>query len=178
MCIVAALGSESKSFEVSAISSNFSYIYFAPFHVTTQEVRIEDYIHFYQTTGRPPPPVPQEPTDEFQRKTLGLPPLFKPQTNPALPTGESDGAASSSLVSMTTSSSAPLGSASTSNSLGTSLLPNTTASKPRIVNPADIPTGQEFRMPVIATEKFQNIVCMSEYEGFSPEVSLDGAFLI
>jgi hypothetical protein len=78
---------------------------------------------------------------------------------------------------MLSSSSAPSGSASTSNSLVTSLLPNTITSKPRTVNPADIPTSQEFRMPVIATEKFQSIVCMSEYEGFSPEVSLDGAFL-
>ncbi|KAH9485855.1 hypothetical protein JR316_0002770 [Psilocybe cubensis] len=43
-----------------------------------EEVRIEDYIKAYQTTGRPPLPVPQEPVDEFQRKTLNLPPLFKP----------------------------------------------------------------------------------------------------
>ncbi|KAF4620399.1 hypothetical protein D9613_001185 [Agrocybe pediades] len=44
----------------------------------TQEVRIDDYIKAYTTTGRPPPPVPLEPADSDQRKLLGLPPLFKP----------------------------------------------------------------------------------------------------
>lgn len=43
-----------------------------------QEVRIDDYVKAYQTTGRPPLPCPQEPTDESQRKALNLPPLFKP----------------------------------------------------------------------------------------------------
>jgi len=43
-----------------------------------QEVRIDDYIKAYTTTGRPPPPIPEEPADESQRKLLGLPPLFEP----------------------------------------------------------------------------------------------------
>ncbi|KAF9476668.1 hypothetical protein BDN70DRAFT_923141 [Pholiota conissans] len=61
MSIAEALGPASKSFE---------------------EVRIEDYIKAYQTTGRPPAPVPQEPVDEMMRKTLNLPPLFKPYPVP------------------------------------------------------------------------------------------------
>lgn len=48
--------------------------------ISSQEVRIEDYIRAYQATGRPPPPCPQEPSDETQRKLLNLPPLFKPHT--------------------------------------------------------------------------------------------------
>ncbi|KAF8058676.1 hypothetical protein FPV67DRAFT_1523337 [Lyophyllum atratum] len=42
-----------------------------------EELRIDDYLHFYTTTGRPPPPCPQEPTDDAQRERLGLPALFK-----------------------------------------------------------------------------------------------------
>jgi len=59
----------------------------------------------------------------------------------------------------------------TSTTLLPNLLPNTTTTtKPRIVNPADIPAGQEFRTHIVAAEKYQTIVCMPEYEGFSSEV--------
>ncbi|KAF5374700.1 hypothetical protein D9615_009018 [Tricholomella constricta] len=57
MCVAVAHESPGKSFE---------------------ELRIDDYIRFYSTTGRPPPPCPQEPTDEALRARSGLPPLFKP----------------------------------------------------------------------------------------------------
>lgn len=43
-----------------------------------EEVRIQDYIHAYQTTGRPPQPCPQTPADPTQRAAIGLPPLFEP----------------------------------------------------------------------------------------------------
>ena len=43
-----------------------------------QERRVLDYLHAYRTTGRPPVPVPQQPTDAQQRAALGLPPLFVP----------------------------------------------------------------------------------------------------
>lgn len=43
-----------------------------------QEQRIQDYVKAYQTSGRPPQPVPQTPTDAGERLTLGLPPLFEP----------------------------------------------------------------------------------------------------
>ncbi|KAI0074873.1 hypothetical protein K474DRAFT_1773719 [Panus rudis PR-1116 ss-1] len=46
--------------------------------VSYEEQRIRDYIHAYQTTGRPPLPVPQVPTNPQDRKALGLPPLFEP----------------------------------------------------------------------------------------------------
>uniref|UniRef100_A0A0W0EZK2 Uncharacterized protein n=1 Tax=Moniliophthora roreri TaxID=221103 RepID=A0A0W0EZK2_MONRR len=43
-----------------------------------EEVRINDYIRSYSTTGRPPPPCPQEPKLPAERATRGLPPLFEP----------------------------------------------------------------------------------------------------
>ena len=43
-----------------------------------QEVRIDDYLKAYTTTGRPPPPVPETPTGDNERIALGLPVLFKP----------------------------------------------------------------------------------------------------
>lgn len=46
--------------------------------ISRQEVRIQDYIHAYQTTGRPPQPCPQTPADPTQRAAIGLPPLFEP----------------------------------------------------------------------------------------------------
>ncbi|KAG5650267.1 hypothetical protein H0H81_012794, partial [Sphagnurus paluster] len=57
MCVAVAHESPGKSFE---------------------ELRIDDYIRFYSTTGRPPPPCPQDPVDDAQRARAGLPPLFKP----------------------------------------------------------------------------------------------------
>jgi hypothetical protein len=122
-----------------------------------QEVRVDDYALSYQTSGRPPLPVPQEPTDEIQRKSLGLPPMFKPQTESTL-AGGLPGTSSSVLATNVASS-----------SLLSSSSQNTTT-KQKIVNPADIPLGQEFKMHIIGTEKYHNIVCMPEYEGFAPEV--------
>ncbi|EEB93388.1 hypothetical protein MPER_07960 [Moniliophthora perniciosa FA553] len=43
-----------------------------------EEVRIDDYIRSYSTTGRPPPPCPQEPKLPTERAARGLPPLFEP----------------------------------------------------------------------------------------------------
>ncbi|KAI0774915.1 hypothetical protein BD413DRAFT_537580 [Trametes elegans] len=43
-----------------------------------EERRFLDYLHAYQTTGKPPQPVPPAPTDPQQRAALGLPPLFEP----------------------------------------------------------------------------------------------------
>lgn len=121
---------------------------------------MEDYILSYQTTGRPPPPVPQEPTDENQRKVLGIPPLFKPQTEITPADGLPN--TSGSTLGLNVASSSLLSSSSQS------------TTKQKIVNPTDVPLGQEFKVTVIAAEKYHNIVCMPEYEGFSPEVcSLD-----
>ncbi|KAK0200741.1 hypothetical protein DFS33DRAFT_1072729 [Desarmillaria ectypa] len=63
MCIAAAIqdGPQGKSFE---------------------EVRIDDYLKAYSTTGQPPVPCPQIPTALHERTTLGLPPLFEPQRLP------------------------------------------------------------------------------------------------
>ncbi|KAG7443225.1 uncharacterized protein BT62DRAFT_336677 [Guyanagaster necrorhizus] len=63
MCIAVAIqdGPQGKSFE---------------------EVRIDDYLKAYSTTGRPPAPCPQIPIASLERATLGLPPLFEPQRLP------------------------------------------------------------------------------------------------
>ena len=106
-----------------------------------QEVRFEDYLKSYQTTGGPPPPVPQQPIEDFQRAALGLPPLFKPQTT-----------AGSTALTRTP----------------TVLIDS--VSVPRIVDPTQLPKGQEFSVTTNTNEKFQSIVAMSQYEFFSPEV--------
>ncbi|EGO00562.1 hypothetical protein SERLA73DRAFT_133491, partial [Serpula lacrymans var. lacrymans S7.3] len=43
-----------------------------------EELRVQDYLKAYTTTGRPPVPCPQEPTTESSRTALGLPRLFQP----------------------------------------------------------------------------------------------------
>ncbi|KAF8901914.1 hypothetical protein CPB84DRAFT_1665120, partial [Gymnopilus junonius] len=106
------------------------------------EIRIEDYIKSYQTTGRPPLPVPSEPKDEIQRKTLGLPPLFKAHVArgpPGLGMGQS------------TSGGADTG------------------PKIAIVDPALLPLGQEFRERVIEKERYQTMAAMAAYTHFSHE---------
>ncbi|KAI5891506.1 uncharacterized protein SCHCODRAFT_02629298 [Schizophyllum commune H4-8] len=42
-----------------------------------EELRVQDYLKAYTTTGKPPPPVPEQPPDAQTRATLGLPPLFR-----------------------------------------------------------------------------------------------------
>ncbi|THH15610.1 hypothetical protein EUX98_g9437 [Antrodiella citrinella] len=49
-----------------------------PLEISYEEQRIQDYLKAFQTTGRPPLPVPETPTDATQRLALGLPPLFEP----------------------------------------------------------------------------------------------------
>ncbi|KAF8652618.1 hypothetical protein AX16_004307 [Volvariella volvacea WC 439] len=49
-----------------------------PFSRSFEEVRIEDYIKAYSTTGRPPMPCPQTPTSDTERISQGLPLLFRP----------------------------------------------------------------------------------------------------
>jgi len=133
ICIAAALGSPSKSFE---------------------EVRVDDYVSSYQTSGRPPPPAPQEPTNETQRKALGLPPLFKPQMESTHVANGVPGTSSSALLGENVASSSLL---------------SQNSSTTQIVTPANIPLSQEFKVHIVAAEKYHNIVCMPEFEGFSPE---------
>ncbi|KAG1717331.1 uncharacterized protein EDB91DRAFT_1191766, partial [Suillus paluster] len=42
------------------------------------ELRVQDYLKAYTTTGRPPAPVPDQPPTTNARHALGLPPLFSP----------------------------------------------------------------------------------------------------
>lgn len=110
-----------------------------------------DYIAAYQSTGRPPVPVPQLPADATARAALGLPPLFAPQP-----------VASTS----TSTSTSALGSA-VSSSLAGALGPQ------KIVRSADLPPAQEFRLRAADAERYHAISCMPEYEFFSHEVRLD-----
>jgi len=111
-----------------------------------QEVRIEDYLNSYRTNGRPPTPVPQEPTGEQQRTLLNLPPLFKPYT--ARDTGpasfSSSGASANGVL---------------------------TPAPPVISNPEVLPAVQEFLTTTSDGEIFQHISVMPQFRGISPEVS-------
>jgi len=132
MSIVAAHGSESKSFE---------------------EMRIDDYLKAYRSTGRPPQPCPQQPEDESQRASLNLPPLFKPRP------------IRNSPLATTTSSLLPFGTVdSTANSTDVQL-----DLAARITNPAELPPGQEFRLLSANGEKYICISCMPEYTNFNQE---------
>ncbi|KXN87090.1 hypothetical protein AN958_09300, partial [Leucoagaricus sp. SymC.cos] len=114
-----------------------------------QEVRMDDYIQSYMTTGRPPQPVPPLPTGDKERAALGLPPLFKPisEYDPVLA-----GRPKESIV----LGRGPNG--LTSGSGGT-----------RKINPADIPTIQDFKTEKHGGETFYTICCSETYSFFSPE---------
>ncbi|KAF9222436.1 hypothetical protein BS17DRAFT_809478 [Gyrodon lividus] len=60
-----------------------------------QELRVQDYMKAYQTTGRPPLPCPQSPETPKDRIALGLPPLFVPVAIP-VPTDKSGGTSNTS----------------------------------------------------------------------------------
>ncbi|EMD32996.1 hypothetical protein CERSUDRAFT_87698 [Gelatoporia subvermispora B] len=45
---------------------------------SVEEIRVQDYLQAYTTTGRPPAPCPQLPAGARERAALGLPPLFEP----------------------------------------------------------------------------------------------------
>jgi len=123
MSILAPHGSESKSFE---------------------EIRIDDYIKAYHSTGRPPQPCPQQPENESQRKALNLPPLFKPHPirNATLTINGTDNSATDVQLNLPA----------------------------RITNPAKLPIGQEFRLHSASGEKYHCISCMPQYTNFSQEV--------
>ncbi|OAX35528.1 hypothetical protein K503DRAFT_745810 [Rhizopogon vinicolor AM-OR11-026] len=56
-----------------------------------EELRAEDYLKAYMTTGRPPPPVLDQPETPKAREALGLPPLFSPiavESSPSTSTSE------------------------------------------------------------------------------------------
>lgn len=59
-----------------------------------QEVRVDDYLKAYMTTGGPPQPCTQEPASDVARAALGLPPLFQPYS--ASPPGGSGSTSSAS----------------------------------------------------------------------------------
>ena len=114
---------------------------------------MEDYLIAYRTTGRPPAPVPQEPTNDQQRTLLSLPPLFKPYS--ARDTGP---------VSF-----GPTPLFSFSNSLASGI--TAPSVPPTITKPEDLPVGQDFRTTTSDGEVFQSISVMPTFRAFSAEVS-------
>jgi len=128
---VAAHGSESKSFE---------------------EIRTNDYLKAYRSTGRPPQSCPQQPEDESQRMYLNLPPLFKPR-----PIRNSTLATTSSLLPFETVN-------RTGNSTNVQL-----DLAARITDSAELPPGQDFRILSANGEKYHCISCMPEYANFNQE---------
>ncbi|KAF9465219.1 hypothetical protein BDZ94DRAFT_1254819 [Collybia nuda] len=104
-----------------------------------EEVRIEDYLKAYSTTGRPPLPCPQDPADANQRVLMSLPPLFKPYSERSLLGGPS---------------SQPL-------------LPSPIQTRP--ANPAELPDAQAFFTSTVEGEIYHSISAMPRYNAFSPE---------
>ncbi|KAL0948984.1 hypothetical protein HGRIS_009084 [Hohenbuehelia grisea] len=70
--------------------------------ISFEEVRVQDYLKAYTSTGRPPVPVPQEPTSAHARLAQGLPPLWKPYIEelPGLGASGAGGAAATSPESL------------------------------------------------------------------------------
>ncbi|KAF7324528.1 hypothetical protein MKEN_00493500 [Mycena kentingensis (nom. inval.)] len=116
-----------------------------------EEVRMQDYLKAYQTTGRPPPPVPQYPADATSRTAQGLPPLFVPAPFP-----DAGGATTTSLFGATTAASTP-----------------STSSAPAITDPAKLPIAQTFtplvQMNQGERETYMTISVAAEYANWSPD---------
>ncbi|KAF5322501.1 hypothetical protein D9619_002193 [Psilocybe cf. subviscida] len=136
-----------------------------PQNKSFEEVRCDDYLQAYISKGRAPEPVPQEPADEFVRKTLNLPPLFKPIMLPFIPTGGPP----PPLNPLTASSTIPA-------SLFSVTASGSTTGKPRITDPKQLPAAQVFTMtqgppaPSGASgEKYYAISAMPEFAFFSIE---------
>ena len=126
--------------------------------IRIQEIRIDDYLKAYQSTGRPPQPCPQQPEDESQRTSLSLPPLFKPRPIRNFSTSATT---SSSLL--------PFGTVNRTGNSTTDVQQLQSAAA-RIINPLELPPGQEFRLLSANGEKYHCISCMPEYTNFSQEV--------
>ncbi|KIY46114.1 hypothetical protein FISHEDRAFT_75958 [Fistulina hepatica ATCC 64428] len=112
-----------------------------PTEKSFEEQRVDDYIASYRATGRPPPPVPQEPADPKARLSLNLPPLFEPYVY-----DEWGGYFS---VSPDFYLRKPL--------------------ERRLHDPLELPRGQEFSVTRIDSEAFHSIVMQLEYSYFSFE---------
>jgi len=123
-----------------------------------EECRVADYSKAYQTTGRPPLPCPQQPTNPTERVALGLPPLFEPYV-------EQPGAPNLTPVA-STSSTAPAVTAPTPSSG-----PSITAT---VTDINDIPQVQVFQPTTIRGDtseagQYQSIVLRPEFAHFSFE---------
>ncbi|KAJ7627121.1 hypothetical protein FB45DRAFT_1059935 [Roridomyces roridus] len=130
-----------------------------------EEVRMADYLASYRASGRPPPPVPEYPSDPSARAAQGLPPLFVPAPFPAAPSAPT----TSTLFASPVAGGGSIfgGQASTSSS----------TSATAIRDPARLPVTQALAAPVpvpgegptSGPEGYASIVASPEYSHFSPE---------
>ena len=112
-----------------------------------------DYLTSYRTHGRPPQPVPVNPTDRQSRERLDLPPHYEPYI-------ENSGVAASFEE---------------CSAMATKLLLLSSTSEPPPSKVEDLPDVQVFEPTIDATEvghksKMQNIVCQHSFSKFQPEV--------
>ncbi|CAL1711677.1 unnamed protein product [Somion occarium] len=106
------------------------------------ELRMQDYINAYRSTGRPPKPCPQTPSNPVDRKALGLPPLFQPHGVESIP----------SII-----TSAPSISSVT---ITPPVLPSTTPT-PQRVDPAAVPDIQVFQPIILKGDSGESFTCQS-----------------
>ena len=120
-----------------------------------------DYLQAYTTQGRPPQPVPVNPTDRPTRERMGLPPHLEPYIEiNGLPVPLDECAA-----------------------MAAKLLVGRSTSEPPPSRVEEIPDVQVFEPTIDATEvghknKMQNIVCQHMYTKFQPEVRALVAYVI
>jgi len=139
MCIVQKPPEREQSFEVRQTSITPS-LQLSILHL--QELRVDDYLKAYITTGRPPPPVPHLPDTPKAREALGLPPLFHPIRTESSP------------------------------SASTSALPSVSPVHEKVItSPSELPTIQVFQTTkAVPNEQFKSITAQATFSHFSFEV--------
>ena len=150
MCVPKLRGPLDKSFEVKRQCNAL----FAPRGsrplLFLQEQRVEDYIKSFTATNMPPQPLPQEPTSDSARYTLGLPPLFQPHIEVVSSNG-------------TTS---PPSNATTIPSTGSGMVDGGA----HVKEPGEIPDRQIFEWVRISGERERYMSISYFYSFFSQEV--------
>ena len=116
-----------------------------------QEVRVKDYLRFYQTTGGPPPPCPTEPYTAEQRAALSLPPRFSPWKDP-------------------TAAAAPLHQPMPNGS--NPLLDDQMVGRSMSSSQQELPRIQVYAPVRVGTEIYENISCEPRLRGYSVEVCI------
>ncbi|EKM76007.1 hypothetical protein AGABI1DRAFT_131726 [Agaricus bisporus var. burnettii JB137-S8] len=137
-----------------------------------EEVRIDDYIQAYRTTAQPPKPVPELPSGDKERSSLGLPPLFKPisEHDPVL-AGRPKENPLSSRIALNNGVGVGRVGTGTGTTTGTGITGSSEigAVARRVSDPGNLPEFQDFKNVKVAGETFLTISCSEQYSTFSPE---------